>query len=202
MLPLPFVKLLTFSTLLIEGSVPILLLVPWRTHVTRMVAFGLVAVLHLSIDSVLQLGAFYWAMLVVFCLFIPPEAWAWATRRWSRKRTPCVVHFDPQCGASLTLCRVIKRLDALGLVTFRALDEASPKKAKKAFCVSVAGEKSGQGWDALLAVADALWFGRRPLVLLAPFLRRWVTRRLVQLATDPRELDQDFGLEAVPLEAD
>jgi hypothetical protein len=201
-LPLFSIKLLTFGTLLIEACVPILLLVPWRAHVTRMVAFGLVAVLHLSIDSVLQLGAFSWAMLVVFCLFIPAQAWAWAGRRWSRQRTPCVVHFDPQSGASLMLCRVIKRLDALGLVTFRAFDEATPKKAKKSFCVSVAGEKSVLGWDALVAVADALWFGHRPLALLAPFVRRPVTRRLAQLATDSKELDLDFGLEAVPLQAD
>jgi hypothetical protein len=182
--------------------VPILLLVPWRTHVTRMVAFGLVAVLHLSIDAVLQLGAFSWAMLVVFCLFIPAQAWVWASRRWSGKRTPCVVHFDPQSGASLMLCRVIKRLDALGLVTFRALDEESPKKAKKSFCVSVGGEKSVVGWDALVAVSDALWFGHRPLALLAPFVRRRVARRLAEMATSPRELDLEFGLEVVPLEAD
>ena len=160
-LPLGVIKLLTYGTLLIEGSVPLLLLLPWRTHITRMVAFGLVAVLHLSIDSVLQLGSFSWAMPVVFVAFIPPEAWAWAHRRWAARRTPCVVHFNPEVGASLVLCRAIKRLDGLGLVTFRALDEASPKKAERSFCVSVEGTKSVAGWDALLAVADALWCGRQ-----------------------------------------
>jgi len=201
-LPLGVIKLLTYGTLLIEGSVPLLLLLPWRTHVTRMVAFGLVALLHLSIDSVLQLGSFSWAMPVVFVALIPPEAWAWAHRRWTARRTPCVVHFNPEVGASLMLCRAIKRLDGLGLVTFRALDEASPKKAERSFCVSVEGTKSVAGWDALLAVADALWCGRRPLRLLAPFLRRRVTKRLAQLTHEPQELDADFGLEAVPLQAD
>ncbi len=201
-LPLGVIKLLTFGTLLIEGSVPVLLLMPWRTHVTRMLAFGLVAVLHLSIDAVLQLGSFSWAMPIVFLVFIPPEAWAWARRRWTLKRTPCVVHFDPQVGASLFLCRLIKRLDGLGLVTFRALSEASPKKAQTGFCVSVAGEKSVVGWEALLAVADALWCGRRPLSLLAPLVRRRVARRLTQLVTEPKELDQDYGLESLPLQVD
>jgi hypothetical protein len=201
-LPLGVIKLLTYGTLLIEGSVPLLLLLPWRTHVTRMVAFGLVALLHLSIDSVLQLGSFSWAMPVVFVAFIPPEAWAWAHQRWAARRTPCVVHFNPQVGASLVLCRAIKRLDGLGLVTFRALDEASPKKAERSFCVSVEGTKSVAGWDALLAVADALWCGRRPLKLLTPFVRRRVTKRLAQLANEPKELDADFGLEAIPLQGD
>jgi hypothetical protein len=201
-LPLGVIKALTYGTLLIEGSVPLLLLSPWRSHVTRMVAFGLVALLHLSIDAVLQLGSFSWAMPVVFVALIPPEAWAWAHRRWTTRRTPCVVHFNPQVGASLVLCRAIKRLDGLGLVTFRALDDASPKKAERGFCVSVEGTKSVVGWDALLAVADALWCGRRPLQLLAPFVRRRVTKRLAQLASEPKELDADFGLEAVPLQSD
>ncbi len=201
-LPLGAIKLLTFSTLLIEGSVPFLLLSPWRPRATRMVAFGLVALLHLSIDSVLQLGAFSWAMLVVFLAFVPAEAWSWAGQRWALRRTACVVHFEPSSGASLMLARLIKRLDGLGLVTFRAIDEASPKKAKKGFCVSVAGAKSLFGWDAVLAVADALWFGRRPLQLLAPLLRRRFARRSAQLVGAPAELDLDFGLEAVPLEAD
>ncbi len=201
-LPLGAIKLLTFSTLLIEGSVPLLLLSPWRPHVTRMVAFGLVALLHLSIDSVLQLGSFSWAMLVVFIAFIPAEGWARAGQRWTRWRKACVVHVDPTSGASLMLARTIKRCDGLGLVTFRALDEASPKKAQKGFCVSVAGEKSQLGWEAVLAVGDALWFGRRPLRLLAPFVRRRVARRLTQLVVAPAELDLDFGLEAVPLAAD
>jgi hypothetical protein len=201
-LPLGLIKLLSFGTLLIEGSVPLLLLLPWRPQLTRMLAFGLVALLHLSIDSVLQLGAFSWAMPLAFVALIPSEAWQWASKRWRAKRTPCVVHFDPSVGASLVLCRGVKRLDGLGLVTFRALDEASPKKAQRGFCVSVEGAKAVLDWDALLAVGDALWCGRRPLLLLGPLVRRRVTRRLTQLATAPRELDLDFGLEALPLAGD
>ena len=201
-LPLSAIKLLTFGTLLIEGSIPVLLLIPYRSHQARLLAFGLVALLHLSIDSVLQLGSFSWAMLVVFFAFVPPEAWAWARRRYQARRTPCVVHFNPASGASIGLCRVVKRLDGLGLVTFRALAEDSPKKADKSLCVSVAGEKSVVGWDALLAIADALWFGRRPLLLVRPFVRKRVARRLSQLAAEPEALDADWGLEHVPGEAD
>jgi hypothetical protein len=57
-LPLGAIKALTFTTLGIEALLPLLLLSPWRPHVTRMVAFGLMGLLHVSIDSVLQLGSF------------------------------------------------------------------------------------------------------------------------------------------------
>jgi len=201
-LPLGGIKLLTFSALLIEGSVAGLLLSPWRTHTTRMLAFALVALLHVSIDSVLQLGSFSWAMPVAFLGFVPARVWAWAERRWTARRTPCVLHFDTESGASLMLCRIVKRLDALGLVTFRALDDDSPKQAEENLCVSVDGEKTSSGWEALLCVADALWCGRRPLLLLAPLLRRRVERGLARLASDPQELDRDLGLQAVPAQAD
>lgn len=201
-LPLGAIKLMTFGTLLIEACVPLLLLLPWRSHQLRLLAFGLVLLLHTSIDCVLQLGSFSWAMIVVFFAFVPEQAWRWARERWSARRSACVVHFDPQSGASLALCRLVKRLDALGLVTFRELDEASPKKAQKTLAVSVSGDKTESGFDALLAICDALWFGRRPLALLSPFVRKRWARRLAQSATNPDELDLDLGLEALPAQAD
>lgn len=201
-LPLGAIKLLTYVTLAIEAALPLLLLSPWRPHVTRLVAFALVVVLHVSIDSVLQLGSFSWAMLVVFCAFLPTQAWDWLKRYFSARRTPSVVHVDLGSGAALALARLVKRLDSLGFVTFRARSETSPKKAEKSLCVSVNGEKSVVGWDALLAVADSLWFGPRPLRLVAPLVRRRVARRLTQMASAPEELDKDFGTAHLPQQAD
>jgi hypothetical protein len=201
-LPLGGMKLLTFVALFIEGSLPVLLLSPWRPRITRMLAFGLAILLHVGIDAVLQLGSFSWALLVAFVAFMPSEAWLVSKRYFIARRTPCVLHFQPESGASLALCRLVKRLDSLGLVTFRALDDASPKKALKSLCVSVNGEKSQAGWDALVAIADALWFGSRTLRLLGPLLRRPLERRLAQLATQPAEVDADLGLEHLPAQGD
>src|SRR5262249_13787907 len=78
----------------------------------------------------------------------------------------------------------------------------SPKKAERGLCVSVLGEKTVTGWEALLAIADALWFGRRPLLLLGPFVRRRLVRRFAQMASEPVELDKDFGVQHLPGQAD
>lgn len=201
-LPLGGMKLLTFGTLLIEAAIPLLLLSPWRPRSTRLLAFALAIVLHVGIDAVLQLGTFSWAMLVAFVAFIPGESWATAVRYFRARRTPVVVHCNPKSGASLALCRLIKRLDRLELVTFRALDESSPKKAQKTLCASVSGQKSVGGWDALLAISRAFWCGPVPLRVLVPLLRKRVERRLAKLATEPHEFDLDFGLEHLPAEAD
>lgn len=201
-LPLGAIKALTYGTLAIEAAVPLLLLMPWRSHVTRLVAFALVLVLHLSIDAVLQLGSFSWAMVVVFCAFVPAQAWAWGSKWLRARRRPCVLHFDAESGAALGLCRLVKRLDTLGLVTFRALDDASPKKASKTLTVSVDGDKTASGFDALLAVGDALWCRRWPLQLLRLGFRRRIERRLAQLAANPESLDQDLGTAHLVAQAD
>jgi Vitamin K-dependent gamma-carboxylase len=201
-LPLAAIQGLTFGTLLIEGVVPLLLLSPWRPHVTRLVALALVAVLHLSIDAVLQLGSFSWAMLVVFLALLPSQLWGFFAGHLRARRTPCVLHFDAKSTEFLRLCRLVKRFDALGLVTFRPLDAASPKKATKALTVSVEGHETRSGWEALLAIADALWLGRRGLVLLAPFVKKRVSRWLSRLAPEPQAVDAQQGLQALPHEAD
>jgi hypothetical protein len=201
-LPLAAIKALTFGTLLIEGAVPVLLLTPWRSHQARLLAFGLVALLHLSIDAVLQLGSFSWSMLVVYFALLPRQTWTFLGDYFRARRVPCVVHYDPTSGAWLLLCRVVKRLDSLGLVTFRPLDAESPKKAQRGLAVSVRGDRTETGWEALLAIADALWFGRRSLLLLAPLLKRRVSRRLTQLGSEPAELDDLLGTEDLPAEAD
>jgi len=165
-------------------------------------AFALVALLHLSIGSVLQLGSFSWAMLVVFLVFVPAQGWHWLERYVAARRRPVVVHFDAESGFALAFCRLVKRLDALGFVTFRALDEESPSEAQQTLCVSVEGTTTLAGWDALLAIADGLWFGRRPLLLLSPLLRQRLMRRFSQMARAPEELDVDWGLQHLPQQHD
>lgn len=75
-IPLPLVQALTFGTLGIESAIALLLALPFRTHVTRMLAWALVIALHFSIDLLVQLGPFSWAMIVMLCAFIPRQAWA------------------------------------------------------------------------------------------------------------------------------
>jgi uncharacterized membrane protein YphA (DoxX/SURF4 family) len=201
-LPLPAIKALTYGAWASELTVPVLLLFPFAAHRLRVVAMGLALLLHGSIDCVLQLGSFSWAVMVGFVAFIPGKAWSFARLRLRARRTPCVVHYSPASGAGLALCRLIKRLDVLGLVTFRALDEASPSKAARTLVVSVNGQKPQARFSALVAVAGALWCGSWPLRLLSPLVGRRVNRLLVRMATDPAQLDAAWGTSRLPGEAD
>jgi hypothetical protein len=113
-------KAMTWGALAIESMVTVLLVSPIASHKTRMVAWLLVCTLHLSIDSVVQLGPFSYAMMTMFFALIPAEFWQAAGEKVSRQRPEVTLEFNPKSTFALELCRWVKRLDSLEKVTFRA----------------------------------------------------------------------------------
>ncbi|HEV8550875.1 MAG TPA: HTTM domain-containing protein, partial [Polyangiaceae bacterium] len=212
-LPLGAFKLMTYSALLMESSIALLLAAPFRTPLFRMVAWALCCALHLSIDSVVQLGPFSWAMVVMFFALIPREAWDdWAPKlvaRWPR-RDLC---FDPQSGFWVQFCRVVKRFDVLERVHFRAInavvadDEEPATEIRKSDRLARAvGEtlvvrdperrKVYRGRQALLRLGDAIPFGRvLTLPARIPLLDTAIVRRLERYSSNSEQADAYFELE-------
>ena len=78
--------LLSFSALLIEGSLPLLVLSPWFQTQLRSIAVLLSWSLHLGIALVMTLGPFSYAMIALLVLVIPPPALVWVLARLARTR--------------------------------------------------------------------------------------------------------------------
>jgi hypothetical protein len=196
--PLGVMKALTYGTLLIEASIPLLLLAPFRPELLRMLALLLAGVLHLSIHATLDLGSFSWAMLVPYLVFVPAGAWERVSAWFRARRTARTLHVNVESGAALMLARWVKRLDLLGLVSYRAISDSSPRRAQRTLAVSQ-GESVRGGFDAVLALSDALWFGRAPLLLLGKLgLRKRIEARLKRMARDPEALDEEWGVSELP----
>jgi hypothetical protein len=117
-IPLWGFKAMTYSALAIESMVTVLLISPVATQKTRMVAWLLVCSLHLSIDSVVQLGPFSYAMMTMFFALIPAGAWEVAGQKLSARRPAVTLEFNPKSTFALEMCRWVKRLDTLEKVTF------------------------------------------------------------------------------------
>jgi hypothetical protein len=116
-------KAMTYGALTIESMVTVLLISPVASHKTRMVAWLLVCTLHLSIDSVVQLGPFSYAMMTMFFALIPAGAWQVAGEKLSARRREVTLEFNPKSTFALEICRWVKRLDTLEKVTFSANPE-------------------------------------------------------------------------------
>jgi len=151
-------------------------------------------------------------MIVMFFTLIPSEFWNWAGPRLKKRRTACELHFDPGNATFLAFCRIVKRLDVLGLVRFvpfpadgepasdaEGADSSSKldRKRERTLVVTVPGRKRAQtGVDALLSLARALPSGALPFFWLRfPPFKGFVKRRLERAVRGRAELDRYLELE-------
>src|SRR6187397_1000708 len=131
-----------------------------------MLGWALVFSLHLSIDLVVQLGPFSYAMFVIHAIFIPTEFWDFWGRRTLRKHAPRVLWLDPSSGPELWSARLAKRLVPAGSVRFEdaALEAEAERDPRAAGQLEVtvgnapsAGSAPLRGSRALLALAAPSW---------------------------------------------
>ncbi len=193
LMPLMGYKLMTWSALVIESSISILIIAPVATRYTRMIAWLLVCSLHLAIDSVVQLGPFSYAMVTMFFVLIPREAWEALERRVRRKKQPRRLYFDPADGYSISVCRWVKRFDPLALVEFVPTGETGEGDAAPGplTVTDQSGSTRWTGSSALVHLFDALPL--RGLVCWArlPGVRALVDRR-IERAVSRREARSAF----------
>jgi Vitamin K-dependent gamma-carboxylase len=155
-LSLGAIRVLTFGALGIEATVALLLISPVKTQVTRMLAWLLVCALHLSIASVLHLGTFSWAMVILFIALIPHEAWATFGASLRARRPERVLIVPNEGPLALSVCRVVKRFDLLDRISFRS-DEADDARF---VVLDPSSQRRSRGLKAVSSLARALPLGR------------------------------------------
>jgi hypothetical protein len=193
-LSLGVIHVLTYGTLIIEAAIAALLVIPIKTHVTRMLAWLLACVLHLSILSVLHLGTFSWSMIIMFFALIPREAWDAARARLSARRPRRVLLIDGASRLAMAVGRVLKRFDLLEHIQFQQTDE--DEKARFAVLDPSSGRRA-RGLNGLLSLAEALPFGRMTVLWLRlPGLSRLVKRTIRRAERKPEHYAAYLELDA------
>jgi len=110
-LPFSATKVLTATTLVIEATAPVLVLAPFVWRWTRPLAAVLLAGLHLSILSLLNLGIFSAAMVAFDPFLIGAAEWRRFGRLVPTRGRTRTVFYDGSCGVCYALVRVLARLD-------------------------------------------------------------------------------------------
>jgi hypothetical protein len=111
-------------TLLVEGTLAFILLVPFGQKQLRRIAFLLALGLHGSIALLSRLGPFSYVMVVFFLMLFGEEELRWLGRWFGREARAVKIVFDADCGICLWICRLLKRLDPWQRITFIGNDEA------------------------------------------------------------------------------
>jgi predicted DCC family thiol-disulfide oxidoreductase YuxK len=106
----------SWSTLFVEGSLPLLILSPVGRPWTRRLAIVFIVLLHVGIAVLMNFGIFSPVMIVFATLLVSPEDWDVLARLVTRRKKRLVVHFDDDCGVCFAAARLLVRLDALGRI--------------------------------------------------------------------------------------
>jgi predicted DCC family thiol-disulfide oxidoreductase YuxK len=115
----------TYTTLLVEGTLSVILLLPFRQVWARRVAALFAIGLHGGIAATSRLGPFSYVMTSFFVLVLSPQDWQWLKQRLAPRRGPLTVIFDADCGVCFQICRVLQRWDVYERLTFVGNDESS-----------------------------------------------------------------------------
>jgi predicted DCC family thiol-disulfide oxidoreductase YuxK len=113
----------TYATLVVEGTLAVILLMPFRQVGMRRMALLLAIGLHGGIAATSRLGPFSYAMTVFFIWRLSPEDWTWLAQRFVARRPTLRVIYDADCGVCFQICRILKRLDLARRLEFVGNDE-------------------------------------------------------------------------------
>jgi hypothetical protein len=110
----------TKFVLMSEATIPVALASPLGRTWARRLVVVLMSALHIGFGATFVLGPFAWAMCVFSTLLFTTDDWEISIRTMRRTHRARVVVFDPASAASLSVCRLLKRLDRFELLTYRS----------------------------------------------------------------------------------
>lgn len=77
---------LNYFTLIVQGSVPVMLLSPWRTDALRLVAVMLLVPMHITFALMLDIGLFSYIVCTFWLVMMPTWFWDRVEQKWNRWR--------------------------------------------------------------------------------------------------------------------
>ena len=176
-LPLGAIRAMTYGALVTEGTLAVLLLVPffqtWRRRAILVLVWGL----HGFIALFARLGPFSYAMMLFPVLLLGARDFAWVTRRFRSEARRVRVVVDGSSPFVFQVARVLDRLDPFERLTFvdardaANLPAGAPSDALWVVDRHGAIQRHAAAWFELLR---ALPFG----IALALWLRLPITRSL------------------------
>lgn len=192
-----------YATLVVEGTLTVVLLLPWNQVWMRRLGLLLALGLHGGIAATSRLGPFSYVMVAFFVLPLSTVDWHWLKQHLWRRRGPFTVIYDADCGVCFQICRVLQRLDVLGRLHFIGNDERArlPEALSDALLDETVVVLTAEGKEltherAAAAVLTALPLGSVGLgyLLLLPGVR-WLARHAyTAFATRRHAISAQLGL--------
>ena len=112
-------KFLTYSTIYLEYSIPILLFIPFYSYIFRFVAVIALTIFHTTIRMSVKIGLFSQTMMITYILLIDSKIYDLINKQIMKfLNKSYILFYDSDCGFCHYTVRIIKRLDIYNRITF------------------------------------------------------------------------------------
>ena len=112
-------KFLTYSTIYLEYSIPILLFIPFYSYIFRFVAVIALTIFHTTIRMSVKIGLFSQTMMITYILLIDSKIYDFINKQIMKfLNKSYILFYDSDCGFCHYTVRIIKRLDVYNRITF------------------------------------------------------------------------------------
>jgi predicted DCC family thiol-disulfide oxidoreductase YuxK len=203
--PFALWKALAHGTLILESSMPFVLLAPVLRHWMRGLAIVALTGFHAGIALLVNLGVFSPAMIAYYPLLLTDAHWRLLGRLVPVRGRRRTVYYDAGCGVCFQIVRVLARLDVHRRLTWvsnqdlGALPADVPPDLLERTILVVDPER-GRRWtrsDAFAQIFGALPLGRLwAWPLLVPILRQLAGAAYDMFARNRTAISTGFGLAA------
>jgi predicted DCC family thiol-disulfide oxidoreductase YuxK len=117
-------RFMTFTTLFLEATAPILILSPVYRVLTRRTAIVVLPGMHLAFAALLNVGMFSFNMIGFFPLLLSAADWQLLRQRLGPDLTHArTIYFDDRSGLCTAWARILVRFDVLGLLRFASIHD-------------------------------------------------------------------------------
>ncbi|HRI64614.1 MAG TPA: HTTM domain-containing protein [Polyangium sp.] len=128
-LSVPVMRLMTWSVLITEAFIMMLILAPEGRRITRPLAMLLMTGLHGSFGIMMRLGPFSWFMICWSFLFPQAVHWEILNHWYSKRSRKWTVVYDKRSALAFFLCRLFARLDHCERLRFAESDDGDHSTA-------------------------------------------------------------------------
>jgi predicted DCC family thiol-disulfide oxidoreductase YuxK len=205
--PFALWKALTHGTLILESSMPFLLLAPVLRHWTRGLAIVVLTGFHGGIALLVNLGIFSPAMIAYYPLLLTDAHWRVIGRFVPTRGRRRTVYYDAGCGVCFQIVRVLARLDVHRRLTWVSNQDRAalpadvpPELLERTILVIDRDRERDRRWtrsDAFAQIFGALPLGRLwAWLLLVPGLRQLAGAAYDLFARNRTAISTAFGLAA------
>jgi predicted DCC family thiol-disulfide oxidoreductase YuxK len=108
-LPPDLLKLMTFGALYFEWLAPLIIFIPFRNSLFKLITFVSFVCLHISFGLCFELGIFPYLSVATWFAFLPSQVWDYlAKRNQNKQRDGLRIYYDLDCGFCKKVVRFLR----------------------------------------------------------------------------------------------